>query len=163
MISVKEIRDKIISGGLTDLLFSYKNTHPSELAQAFNTLPSDEAIKAFRELPVRRQLALFPYLDLQLQQLVIRRVAFNRAAYLLNNISSDDRASLVGSFKGIEQSEIIARLNEKQKAAVQDMLGYPKDSVARLINTDFATIRQNMTVAEATSYLQDHPDDSEGV
>jgi magnesium transporter len=41
------------------------------------------------------------------------------------------------------------------------MLGYPKKCVARLMNTDFATISPNITVAEASEHLRENHKDTE--
>ena len=41
------------------------------------------------------------------------------------------------------------------------MLGYPRHSVARMVNTDFAAIQENMTVGEACAFLRTHHRDSD--
>ena len=61
----------------------------------------------------------------------------------------------------MERSTWLALLNEKNKDAVHDILGYPENSVARLINTDFATIVPEITIAEANEYLRKNHKDSE--
>ena len=44
--------------------------------------------------------------------------------------------------KGIDLSAALELLNEKNKGAVHNSLGYPTNSVARLVNTEFATIHR---------------------
>ena len=161
MISIREIKEKIAAGDLGNLLLHGKKIHPSEVATIFNSLPVEAAVAAFRDFPIKRQIYVFAYLSKHLQQEIIRKVTPQRGAYILNQLSSDDRLNVVESFKGIERSHLIEQLDEKKKAAIHDMMGYPKNSVARLINTDFATISGNMTIAEATEHLQANHADSE--
>lgn len=137
------------------------NIYPSEVAKLFNDLPNDFAMKAFRGFPIKKQVLVFPYLDSLLQKKLLRNLTKERAGYLLNKMSSDDRLELVNSYKGLERSHVLELLEEKHKKATQDMLGYPKESVARLVNTEFATISRDMTIAQANEHLRNHHVDSE--
>jgi len=142
-------------------LFSNNNIHPSEVAKILDSLSPDDALRVFKDFPIRRQEQVFAYLDMGLQQHIICGITQDRAAHIINSLSSDDRLRLIESFKGVNRSELIAKLDEKKRAAMEDIMGYPKNSVARLINTDFATISEGMTIAEAITHLQEHHADSE--
>lgn len=165
MMSLKEIRDKLLKGDFSSLLHlngdKDKRIHPTEIASIFNSLPFNIAFESFQAFPVKRQLVVFEYLDILLQKKVVRELPKEQAAFILNNISSDDRLALMASFKGVERSTFIEYLDEKKRKAVLDMLGFPKQSVARLINTEFASINKNMTVAEANEHLRNNQKDSE--
>lgn len=164
MISLKDIRKKILSGDFSSLLHwgSDDNIHPSEVAKFFNDLPFDAALRAFNSFPQKKQVIVFSYLELSLQKRIIRNTAKENASFILNKLSSDDRLTLINSFKaGVERSHILELLEDKNKKSTHDMLGYPTKSVARLVNTEFATIGENMTIAEATDYLRKNHVDSE--
>ncbi len=163
MINLRDIRKKIMSGDITSLLHfgSDSNIHPSEVSKLFNELPHDVAIHAFSTFPLKKQVVVFVYLDIQLQKKIIRSLSKDRAMYILNKISSDDRLTLINSFRGMERSAILDYLEDKQKKATHDMLGYSKESVARLVNTDFASINQDMTIEKAAEHLRKNHVDSE--
>ena len=152
-----------MSGDFTSFLHlnSGHTIHPSEVAKLFNKLPLDVAIGAFNSFPVKKQLVVFAYLDILLQKKVLRSLNKERATYLLNKLSSDDRLMLINSYKGLERSHVLELLEDTQKKSTQDMLGYPKESVARLVNTEFATISKDMTVSQANEYLRNNHRDSE--
>ena len=160
---LNEIRKKILSGELSSMLHlgGGANIYPSEVAKLFNDLPNDVAMKAFRGFPIKKQVLVFPYLDFLLQKKLLRALTKERAGYLLNKMSSDDRLELINSYKGLERSHVLELLEEKHKKATQDMLGYPKESVARLVNTEFATISRDMTIAQANEHLRNNHEDSE--
>ena len=163
MISLKEIRHKIMSGDISSLLHigSDTNIHPSEVAKLFNELPLDVAINAFNSFPAKKQVVVFSYLDILLQKKVLRNLNKERATFILNKLSSDDRLELINSYKGVERSHVLELLEDKQKISTQDMLGYPKESVARLVNTEFATISKDMTIGKANEHLRQNHVDSE--
>ncbi len=162
-MSFKEIRHKLAEGDFSSLFHpNSKNAiHPSEVAGIFNGLPFDVALKTFRAFPITRQISVFSYLDILLQKQIIRSLAKDRAAFILNNLSSDDRLKLLTSFHGMEQSAMLDKLDEKKKKAVHNLLGYPQNSVARLINTEFATVSKEMSISQAIEHLQENHKDSE--
>ncbi len=152
-----------MSGDITSLLHISResNIHPSEVAKLFNELPVDSALHAFQSFPPKKQIVVFSYLDILLQKKILRGVGKEKATYILNRLSSDDRLTLINSYKGVERSHILELLEDKNKKATHDMLGYPKESVARLVNTDFASINEDMTIEKANEYLRNNQSDSE--
>lgn len=152
-----------MKGDISSLLHISResNIHPSEVAKLFNELPVDSAIHAFQSFPSKKQIIVFSYLDLLLQKKILRGVGKERATYILNKLSSDDRLALINSYKGVERSHILELLEDKNKKATHDMLGYPKESVARLVNTEFASINGDMTIEKANEYLRNNQSDTE--
>ena len=152
-----------MSGDISSLLHISResNIHPSEVAKLFNELPVDSAIHAFQSFPSKKQIVVFSYLDILLQKKILRGLGKERATYILNRLSSDDRLTLINSYKGVERSHILELLEDKNKKATHDMLGYPKESVARLVNTEFASISEDMTIEKANEYLRNNQTDTE--
>lgn len=152
-----------MSGDISSLfhLNNGTNIHPSEVAKLFNELPLDVALNAFNSFPGKKQVVVFAYLDILLQKKVLRSLTKDRATYILNKLSSDDRLTLINSYKGVERSHVLELLEDKEKKSTQDMLGYPKESVARLVNTEFATISKDMTIEQANEHLRKNHIDSE--
>lgn len=164
MMNLKEISKKIIKGDFSSLLGfdnGNKNVHPTEVAKMLGSVPTDTALQAFGSLPTNTQTQVFPYLDFIIQRKIIQKIAKARATFILNELSSDDRIAFYSSLKGVERSTYLELLNEKNRDAVHDILGYPDNSVARLINTDFATISTELTVAEVAEHLRKNHKDTE--
>ena len=164
MMNLKEIGKKIMKGDFSILLSfvdSNRNVHPTEVAKMLTSVTGEAAIKAFQSLPSLTQTKVFPYLDILLQQKIVKAINKTKAAHILNDLSSDDRIAFYSSLKGVERSTLIELLNEKNKDAVHDILGYPENSVARLINTEFATISTEITIAQANEHLRNNHKDTE--
>jgi magnesium transporter len=161
---LKEIRTKILKGDFTGLLGLTKDkhyVHPSEVSTIFTSIPAEKAIPAFMSFAPIKQVQVFPYIDEQLQQKIIKEIPTQQASYILNELSSDDRLNFYSMLKGIDLSAALDLLNEPNKKTTHDLLGYPEKSVARIINTDFATIDRSMTIAEANEHLRKFHKDSE--
>lgn len=163
-MNLKEISKKIIQGDFSSLLNfgnGNKNVHPTEVAKMLSAVPTDAALQAYNSLPTATQTKVFSYLNIVLQKKIARSITKSKAAFILNELSSDDRVAFYSSLKGVERSNLLELLNEKNKDAVHDILGYPDNSVARLINTEFATISSELTIREATEHLRQNHKDTE--
>ncbi len=164
MMNLKEIRKKIIEGDFSSLLNfgnGNKNVHPTEVAKMLSAVPTDAALQAYNSLPTITQVKVFPYFSLPLQKTIAETISTSRATFILNELSSDDRVAFYSSLKGVECSNLLKLLNENNKDAVHDILGYPENSVARLINTEFATITSQLTIGEASEHLRKNHKDTE--
>lgn len=162
-MNLKEITNKIVSGDFKSLLHTGNSTsiHPSEVAKILDGLPVDSAFATFSQFPDGKKPLLFAYIGHFLQRKIIRRLSKEQASLILNKLDSTDRNSFFLYLNALERSKYLDYLNDQNKKATQDTLGFPKQSVARLVNTDFCTIRKDMTVAQATEYLRKNHSDSE--
>lgn len=163
-MNLKEISKKILNGDFSSLLNignGNKNVHPAEVAKMLASVPADTAVQGFVSLPPNTQTKVFSYLDVPIQKRIIKTLSKTRTSSILNELSSDDRIAFYSSLKGVERSSYLELLNEKNKDVVHDILGYPENSVARLINTDFATINTEITIAEAILHLHKNHKDTE--
>lgn len=160
----KDARKKIIGGDFSGLFKPGHQTgyiHPSEVAQLFISIPADKAIDAYNSFSAVQQLNVLPYLDVQLQKKIIKSISKDNASYILNHLKSDDRTIFYSASKGMELSRFLEYLNTENRNEVANLLGYSAKSVARIINTDVATVSPEMTIAEATEHLRLHHKDTE--
>jgi magnesium transporter len=163
-MNFKDITNKILKGDISGLFgFSRdrSNIDPSEIAKVLSAIPTESAMRAFESFPPKNQIKIFPYLDLLTQKKIIRHLGKVRAAYILNDLRSDDRLTFFSALDEAESSYFLETLNEKNKDTTYELLDYPDNSVARLIDKDFATITRNMTVAEACEHVRKYHKDTE--
>ncbi|MGY0036577.1 magnesium transporter [Pedobacter sp. NJ-S-72] len=161
----KETRKKILAGDFSGLFKPNHQSgyiHPSEVAQLFISIPAGKAIDAYNSFSADQQVNVLPYLDIQLQKKIINNISKDRASYILNNLKSDDRTIFYSSLRGIELSRVLEYLDEQNRDAVANLLGYSPKSVARIINTDVATVdATTMTIEEASEHLRLEHNDTE--
>lgn len=164
-MTFRAIRDKLRAGEVR-AWFSRGNgdsipvLHASDKAKLIEELDFEEALPAFEALG-EEQIEVFPYLDLILQKALIDQLSAPRVSGILNSLSSDDRTALFSSFEDDELPRYLAFLNPENESTTHDLLEYPENSVAKLVDTDFATVREDMTVAEAILHLRRHMKDNE--
>jgi magnesium transporter len=152
---VQDLKEKILEGDLSELLHHSKDEdYPAEVAKLLGTLPEEYAINTFLALPETVQVKIFAFLDHVLQGGVIEELPRNRVSNILNNLESNDRIAFFDTLDGIQVTEFLNLLNDKNRLATYDLLGYPEQSVARLINTNFTTVRKEWTIGQAIEHLR---------
>ena len=135
--------------------------HPAEVAKLIATLPADTSVQSFISLSDKFQVEIFPYLTFTVQKKIVNGISKKKTAFILNELLSDDRFEFFSHLQGIEQTALLELLTEKKRNETFNYLGFPKHSIARGVDTNFATIKANMTIAESTDYLRHNHKDTE--
>ncbi len=152
---VQDLREKILEGDLSDLLDHSKDEdYAAEVSKLLESLPHDYGVHTFLALPEAVQIKIFPHIDHVLQRGVTEDMPKQQVSVILNSLESNDRISFFDILDGIEVTEYLNLLNDKNRLATYDLLGYPEKSVARLINTNFTTVRKEWTIGQAIEHLR---------
>src|SRR6185312_9147867 len=163
MKSLKEITDLILKGDLKKLFSkdSKEKFHPSEIAALLNSVSLNEAWGIFDSFIEERQVTVFPFLGAYLQRQLIKKTSDEQKRYILNHLTSNDRYAFLTSLRGIQRSSLLNFLDEENRKITEKMLGYSPQSVGRLLNTRFVTLRKEMTIGEAMDYLRKNQPDTD--
>jgi magnesium transporter len=151
----QELREKILEGSLTDWQdHSGDEDYPAEVAMLLQPLPNDEATTAYLALPEFLQIKTFPFFDNVLQTAIMDELPKPQKSTILNSLESNDLIAFFDGLDGMEVTEYLNLLNDKNRLATYDLLGYPEQSVARLINTRFTTVRKEWTLGQAVEHIR---------
>jgi magnesium transporter len=117
----------------------------------FRALPRDVAARVLADLPPDAQDAL------------LRAMADDETRGLLASLSPDDRAHLIGELPEEATENLTRLLSPGDLEEVRLILGYPEDSVGRLITPDYVTIRPEWTISRAIDQIRAVGKDSETI
>jgi magnesium transporter len=73
---------------------------------------------------------------------------------ILEELSSDDAASLISLFEEELQLEILKKMKREEAEDVQEQLAYPEESAGRIMSTDFLALNVSTTVGDAIAAIQ---------
>jgi magnesium transporter len=163
MKSLADIRQLILKGDIKGLFSkdSKEKFYPSEIAALLNSVSLSEAWGIFESFVPDRQVNVFPFLGTYLQHQLIKKASDQHKVYILNHLNSDDLYAFLMSLKGVRRSACLVYLNEENRVAAEKMMGYSPQSVAKLLNTQFVTLRKEMTIAQAIEHLQKNQPDAD--
>lgn len=139
--------------------------HPSEISALIDELPDHDDAVIFRVLPRRLSAAVFEYLSSEKQRMLVRALATEqeRLSDLLNSLAPDDRTAFFGELPGEVTQRLLGLLNPREYDAAVKLLGYPDESIGRLMTTDYVAIRPDWTVSQALKHVRRFGKDSETI
>lgn len=144
--------------GLRDMV---RNRPASDLAGTLTDLPLEDQAVAFRVLPRKVAAATFEYLSQEAQEALMKAMAQEDVAALLNNMAPDDRTMFLEELPASVTQQMLALLRPEERAIAVTLLGYPEDSIGRLMTPDYLAVREHWTVQDVLDYVRTHGHDSE--
>ena len=165
MIRTKDIQtmfeDAISARDFAGLRDAVDDLPPSELAPLIQDLPIERQTTIFRILPRRLAARTFEYLPLKEQEEMLRALAQEDVTAILNEMSPDDRTMLLEELPAAATRQMLALLNDEERAEAVKLLGYPEGSVGRFMTPHYIAVRPHWTVPEVLDYVRRHGQDSE--
>jgi magnesium transporter len=139
----------------------FREWAPTDVAEVILDLPEDEQVIIFRVLPHDLAADVFEYLDLDAQQKLLRAMAHEQVVGILNEMAPDDRTALLEELPSAAARQLIQLLTPEERRIATALLGYPEDSVGRLMTPDFIAVHEGWTVQQVLDYVREHGRDTE--
>src|SRR5215467_7738839 len=134
---------------------------PADVAEVILDLPEDEQVIIFRVLPHDLAADVFEYIGIEEQQKLLRAMAHEQVVAILNEMSPDDRTALLEEMPSAAARQLIRLLTPEERHVATALLGYPEDSVGRLMTPDFVAVKEDWTVQHVLDYIRAYGQDSE--
>jgi magnesium transporter len=155
---IKSLIDTRNFGGLREL---FREWPPADVAEVILDLPEDEQVIIFRVLPAALAADVFEYIGVEEQQKLLRAMAHEQVGAILNEMSPDDRTALLEELPSAAARQLIRLLTPEERHVATALLGYPEDSVGRLMTPDFIQVKEDWTVQHVLDYVRQYGRDSE--
>lgn len=152
----------LIEDGNLDLLRDrLENWLPDELAELCKALSPQEQAIVFSELDREKSYQTFELLDLNMQILLMDELRSRQIQLILNDMSADNRTALLEELDPERLNKLLKLLTQKERRVALSLLGYPEDSIGRLMTPDYIAVNKDWTIAEVIRYIRTHGENSE--
>ena len=161
---IHEMIEELLEGRAYASLKTFlSEQNPVDIAEALNGLKEGEVSLCFRLLAKELAAEVFVNMDTEKQQALIEGFNDARLREVLSEICPDDAADLVGEMPASVVSRILKHTDSETRAAINEILLYPKNSVGSIMTTEYVSLRRDMTVAEAIAKIRSVGVDKETV
>ena len=135
-------------------MLNFQDKHPADIAEQLSSMDKKTRNISFLMLSAENKSKVFSYLDNTTQQQIIKSLGDKDIADVLNNITPDDRTVLFQNFPDQLIKHCINLLNDDEKQIALNLIGYKKDSIARLMTPYYIQSKANWTVKDVLTDIK---------
>jgi magnesium transporter len=134
----------------------------SEVAELVDVYP-DEDITIITAMSMHRAASVFKILDLSSQKSIIHKLPASVTASLLNELPADDRTDFLEELPSNVVRELIKLLDPEERKITLSLLGYPENSIGRLMTPDYVYVYAADTIEQVFATIRKYGKDSETI
>jgi magnesium transporter len=158
-----EIGELVQKRDFSTLKEIFEEWHPSEIADAVADLHENDRAIVFRLLPKEKAAETFEYLELDIQKSLLKALGHEEVGGILNEMSPDDRTAFLQELPGPIVKQLIDLLSPSERSVARTLLGYPADSVCRLMTPEYIAVPRDWTVKEVLDHVRFHAKEIESL
>ena len=159
----------------TEIFELYKNKEWKRLKQALSEYDTIQIADLIEEITDEEDLILFRLLSRPHAKLVFQDLSHDKQQEIIegfaqnvhyisnlwNETEPDDRTACFEELPGTLTQQLLQHLSPEERAISVRLLGYPEDSIGRLMTPEYVAIKPHYTVADAFAHIRKYGRDSE--
>lgn len=123
----------------------------------------DNETQIIANMSVHRAASVFKLLELSSQKNIIHELPANTTAALLTELPADDRTDFLEELPSNAVRELIKLLAPEERRITLSLLGYPENSIGRLMNPDYVYVYAHNTIKEVFETIKKYGKNSEAI
>jgi magnesium transporter len=134
-----------------------------DLADLLVDIGEKERIVILRLLPRSLLPEVFSYLDISVKEDILQALTDEETRVILSGLTPDDRTDFLEELPGQAIQKVLNLLTPEDRHEALQLLGYPAESVGRLMTPDYVAVRPDWTVRQALDHIRVKGRDSETI
>ncbi len=128
--------------------------HPAEIAVLLESLPTDERLQAWKEVPSEQTGEVLAQVHDKVRLTLIGTMDSDELIAATENLDTDDLADLLPDMPEEVIQQLLNTMDEQNRERLETVLPYPEDSAGGLMNVDTITVRADITLDVVLRYLR---------
>ncbi|MEJ5186702.1 MAG: magnesium transporter [Candidatus Geothermincolales bacterium] len=125
-----------------------------DVAEILNHLESKSSLLAFRLLPKKKAVEVFPFLSEKIRNAFSQMIAEDELRSLVEGLFFDDKIDFLEEMPANVVKKILQNTPESERQLINQFLNYPHDSAGSIMTIEYVDLRQDMTVSEALEHIR---------
>lgn len=123
----------------------------------------DYESRIMAHISIHRAASVFKILELPTQKRIIHDLPAFKTAELLNELPPDDRTAFLSELPSNAVRELVKTLNPEERKITLSLLGYPENSVGRLMTPDYVYVYEHDSVEDVFNTIRRYAKSSETI
>lgn len=151
---ILNVRTMIESRAWPEVRGVIKNLPEPEIAELLFEVGTHDRMILFRLLPRDISTEVFAQLETEEQNVLLEELSTEETRHLLAELSPDDRTQIFEELPGRVTQKLLNLLNPSDLKETRKLLGYPPESVGRLMTPDYVAVRPDWTIRQALDHVR---------
>ncbi len=134
-----------------------------DIADLLSELDKPDRVILFRTIPRYLAADVFSEFEASDQDALLRDLTDEETRTLMAHLRPDDRTSLLEELPGQVTQRLLNLLNPEDLREARTLLGYPEESVGRVMTPDYVAVRPEWTVGTTMNHIRKMGQDSETI
>jgi len=135
----------------------------ANVAELLLDLDKADRVVFYRSLPRPLAAEVFAFFESHEQDAFLKDLTDEEARNLMENLAPDDRTALLEELPAEVTQRLLSFLSADDLRQARQLLGYPEESVGRLMTPDYVAVKPELTVSEVMEEIRTKGRDSETI
>jgi magnesium transporter len=131
-----------------------KELHPGEIALLLEAIQPKDRSVVWPSIEISIQGEILKELSEDVQSQLISEMTVDSLVKATEKLDTDDLADIVPNMPESAVHSLLLTLDFKHRERLNKILSYPEDSAGGLMNTDFITVRPDVSIRAVIRYLR---------
>lgn len=145
-------------GGLSNIL---TDLHPADIAELINNLKIEEATFLFNILETDVAVEVIPEVDENLREKILAKTTTEKITDIVEELDTDDATDILGELDETVAEQVLENIDEEASEEVKELLKYAEDTAGGIMSSDFISVFDTATVADAVSEVRKYAEEFE--
>lgn len=134
-----------------------------DIVDVWESLEEEDVLILFRLLNKEKAADVFTELEPERQETLLRQMSNSQIKKIIMEIPPDDRTELFEELPGKAAQKLMNILPADERKEVLELLGYPDESVGRIMTPDYIAIKPDWSVEKALDHIRMFGKDAETI
>jgi CBS domain-containing protein/sporulation protein YlmC with PRC-barrel domain len=135
-----------------------EDMHPADLADIVEELSPEDRESIFENIDSEVAADALTEVDPEIQASILESLETETAADIVEEMSPDHAADALSELGAETSEEILEEMEHAPKAEVRELLEFEEDTAGGMMNTEFVSLHEDATVADALQALRQNED-----
>ncbi|HMB99150.1 MAG TPA: magnesium transporter [Balneolaceae bacterium] len=127
-----------------------------DVAELLEDLDPEVAVVIFRLLKKAKAADVFSNLSSGKGVELLEIFSRQQLSDVMNNLEPDEQVALMEELPGHLTKRVLSSMEEENQKQVRKLLGYPEESVGRLMTTNFVRVKSEWTIEKSLEHLREY-------
>ena len=149
-----ELREMLIENDVSAMQEFCAVFHSGVVAENLDALVATECWRVLAQAGLRRQVEIFEFLSLARQMELVATMDKAHLSAVLEEMAPDDRVALLKNMDQAQVELLLPLVAQAERGDIRKLLSYPEHSAGSIMTTEYASLREDVTVRDALAQLR---------